>query len=705
MNAAAWIVVRHWPAVAASALLAFLATYVALEFALRIYRATDPVAKRLWLAVGAVAMGSGLWATHFVGMSAAGYPFQAAYETGTTLASWGCGVLAAVAVLVAAARRDAGRVAWLAPALLGGVLAIVMHYVGTEALVVVPAVRYDPRFVAVASLVMLAGSVGTVALFRVLRDADGRSRTRLQVGTAALFGGSLAAMHYLGMASTGFAVDTVCLGRGLDVSVLGGTVGFAAFVFLATMLLMTTLERRADLRAKRLDGSLDRVREELRYVTFNDPVTGLPNRLVFQDRLKQAVARADRAGTSLAVVFVDLDDFKAVDHSWTDSHGEHTLRHVAAVLEDVVRASDSVANVGGDHFLLLMEKVDDGQIAGQVAERIATILRSSCSLASDAPRVTASIGVSVYPVDGSSSTLVGNASAAARAAHADGGNGYRFFEARMNAEAHAKAQWLDDLRRGVERGDFELHYQPKVHARSGRIAGAEALLRWRHPERGLVSPAVFIPLAEQYGLINAIGSWVIDEACRQMGAWRDAGTLHRIAINLSVHQLRRPDLADEIARALARHAIDPSYLVCEMTESDAMDDSVATLDRLERLRTVGVQLSIDDFGTGYSSLSYLRRMPVRQIKIDQSFIGDLERSDEDRSIVRAIIELAHALRLEVVAEGVETDAQRDILQALDCDKLQGYLFARSVPPDEFVRFVQSLASSGDAFMGSLLEAA
>ena len=705
MSAYAWTVVQHWPTVLASAVLAFLSTYVALEFAGRIHRVGDPVAKRLWLCAGALAMGSGIWATHFLGMSAAAYPFAAAYRIDMTLASWVCGVVASLLVLDAAARSDRHRNAWVGRALLGGVAATVMHYVGTEAMVVSPVVRYQAGLVVAALLVMMAGSVATIALFRVLRDADDSRRRRLQIATASVYGGSLAAMHYLGMASTGFAQDSICLSRGLDVSLLGGTVGFAATIFLTMILLMTTLERKADQRARRLDGSLDRVREELRYVTFNDPVTGLPNRLVFQDRLKQAVARTDRDGQSLAVIFVDLDNFRAVDHSWTDTQGEHTLRHVAAVLDEVVRESDSVANVGGDHFLLLMEKVDDGQLAAQVAERIATVLRSSCSLAVDAPRVTASIGISVYPADGSSSTLVGNASVAANAARDGGGNGYRFFEARMNAEAHVKSQWLNELRQAVETNAFELHYQPKVHAKSGRIAGAEALLRWRHPVRGLVSPGVFIPLAEQYGLINAVGSWVIEEACRQMGAWQATGVARRIAINLSVHQLRRPDLADEIAGALTRHAIDPTYLTCEITESDAMEDSVATIERLERLRATGVQLSIDDFGTGYSSLSYLRRMPVRQLKIDQSFVGDLERSDEARSIVEAIIDLAHALRLEVVAEGVETVAQHDILLALGCDKLQGYLFSRPVPSDEFERLVAAEGPRVNAFITSLLEPA
>jgi diguanylate cyclase len=278
---------------------------------------------------------------------------------------------------------------------------------------------------------------------------------------------------------------------------------------------------------------------------------------------------------------------------------------------------------------------------------------------------------------------VNNASTALEASKAAGGNCYSFFERNMDADAHATSEWLEDLKLAVARNELELYYQPKVHAQSGMIAGVEALLRWRHPTRGLVSPAVFIPLAERFGLINELGHWVITEACRQMGAWRDAGIRMRVAINVSVIQLRQPGLAASITSALELHTVDPGLLTCEITESGAMADTIATLAVFKKLQAAGIQISIDDFGTGYSSLSYLRKMPVRQLKIDRSFVMDLGQNADARSVVAAIIELAHALRLEVVAEGVETELQKNVLLELHCDKFQGFLFARPMTAAEF----------------------
>jgi EAL domain-containing protein (putative c-di-GMP-specific phosphodiesterase class I) len=262
------------------------------------------------------------------------------------------------------------------------------------------------------------------------------------------------------------------------------------------------------------------------------------------------------------------------------------------------------------------------------------------------------------------------------AARTEGGHRYAFFEAAMEAEARQRQQWLKELRTAIDQDQFELHYQPKIEAQSGRVSGLEALVRWRHPDKGLVSPSIFIPLAEQFGLINELGRWVIRDACRQLREWSDLGLTLRVAVNLSVHQLRDPLLADDIIAALSRHGIDPQKLICEITESAAMDDAVATSAVFGQLEHAGVALSIDDFGTGYSSLSHLRKLPLHQLKIDRSFVSDVAENDDALSIVRGIIELAHALRLEVVAEGVETRAQQDVLVRLGCDRLQGFLFAK-----------------------------
>jgi EAL domain-containing protein (putative c-di-GMP-specific phosphodiesterase class I) len=290
--------------------------------------------------------------------------------------------------------------------------------------------------------------------------------------------------------------------------------------------------------------------------------------------------------------------------------------------------------------------------------------------------ISASIGIVLYPRDGSLSKAMPHAEAAAGYVKRNGGAAFAIFEPSMLGNAREQVELLRDLRVALTQHQLELYYQPKVHAPTGEITGAEALLRWNHPQRGMVSPAVFVPIAERHGLIGELGEWVIDEACLQARAWRDQGLRMRVAINLSVHQLRRPDLPDRIAAALARHQINPDLLTCEITESVAMEDSDTTMKIFERLAEIGVHISIDDFGTGYSSLSYLRKLPVGELKIDRSFVLDLETSGDACAVVEAVVKLAHTLGLKVVAEGVETEGQNRILRSFGCDQLQGYLFAK-----------------------------
>jgi len=310
--------------------------------------------------------------------------------------------------------------------------------------------------------------------------------------------------------------------------------------------------------------------------------------------------------------------------------------------------------------------------------------------------LSCSVGISVYPDHGQLGELVAYADAAMRVAKRSGGGTYAVFEPKMNVRSLKQLDLQNDLRHAVERGQLTLHYQPKIDARHGQIQGVEALLRWRHPQQGMVSPAVFIPIAERSGLIYGLGNWVIDEACRQMRAWAEAGMRMRVAINISVHQLRRGDLVARIEQALERHQVEASQLLCEITESAVMDDVSGTLRTFEGMERIGVHLSIDDFGTGYSSLSYLRQLSAKQLKIDRSFVNDLESSSDARAIVDAVIHMAHALSLRVVAEGVETPGQRNVLVQLGCDELQGFYFAKPMPADTLMAWAGVKRPQGTA---------
>ena len=490
-----------------------------------------------------------------------------------------------------------------------------------------------------------------------------------------------------------------------------GLIVLSSVALLTTAVIASALRVRMQRRAARLADSLElansrlqQVNDELTRRAFLDPLTGLANRQLFEDRLAHALSRSERSaerigerGTHrLAVLFVDLDRFKPVNDSLGHAAGDQVLKEIARRLRAAARASDTVARIGGDEFVLLMEDMAGLADCTTLARRLVETVGRPIEVAGQPVQVFASIGIVVHPDHGHKDKLVGHADAAMYAAKGAGGNTYTLFEPHMDARALEQMSLQTELRHAVERGQLQLHYQPKIDGRLGQIRGVEALLRWTHPQRGSIPPDVFIPLAERFGLINALGSWVIDEACRQMQAWAEHGIRMRVAINLSVYQLREEDIVGRIERALARHDIEPSQLLCEITESVAMEDLKATQRAFDGLGRLGVFLSIDDFGTGYSSLSYLRQMPARQLKIDRSFVSDIETSSDARAIVDAVVQLAHALTLRVVAEGVETAGQRDILLAFGCDELQGFYFARPMPADHLVDWIEGRKPPGSA---------
>jgi EAL domain-containing protein (putative c-di-GMP-specific phosphodiesterase class I) len=340
------------------------------------------------------------------------------------------------------------------------------------------------------------------------------------------------------------------------------------------------------------------------------------------------------------------------------------------------RGKDVVARVGGDEFLLLLTNVSSQEAIAHVADRLIQGHSQPYAAEGREVMISCSVGIAMYPDGCSHAKLIARADAAMYASKRSGGSKHCFYSNAMDADAEAQFELLRDLRKAVAAKEFELFYQPKIDSKSGKVTAVEALLRWKHPSRGLLLPSTFIPIAERFGLIGAIGNWVIDDACRQSRQWREKGVRMRVAINLSAHQMRQDDIVERITDALQTHKIHPSLLTCEITESAAMEDTKTTQTTFRRLGELGTHLSIDDFGTGYSSLSYLRKLPAEELKIDRSFIQDLEHSADARAVVDAVIKLAHALGLKVVAEGVENQRQQEVLVKMGCDELQGFLFAK-----------------------------
>jgi diguanylate cyclase (GGDEF)-like protein len=393
-------------------------------------------------------------------------------------------------------------------------------------------------------------------------------------------------------------------------------------------------------------------------------------------------------------MFLDLDGFKAVNDAYGHSVGDLLLIEAAKRIGQRVRMQDMIARVGGDEFVFL-GSVGDPADAATVAEQMRTIIREPFRVAGHELQMSVSIGIAMYPGNGTTQReLLTNADAAMYHAKSQGRDSFCFFEATMNAHVQAHLELTQDLRRAIDRKELILYYQPKMEAPDGPVIGAEALLRWEHPTRGLIQPDDFIPLAEKTGLIVPIGEWVLDEACRQMREWHDAGRHNwTMAVNLSPVQFGHPALTQTVQATLERHTLLPRCLTLEITESTAMRDADASEVILRELHQMGVRIAIDDFGTGYSSLLYLKRLPASELKIDRGFVRNLAHDSEDRAIVSAIVALGQTLDLKIVAEGVETVAQQEFLSDMGCDSLQGYLFGRPMPP---AQFLAALADRDDA---------
>jgi diguanylate cyclase (GGDEF)-like protein len=450
---------------------------------------------------------------------------------------------------------------------------------------------------------------------------------------------------------------------------------------------------------------LEAANKQLRHLATHDSLTGLPNRVLLDDRLTQAAAHAERDGHSFAVAMFDLDRFKVVNDSFGHRAGDQLIKEVAHRLAAVARSTDTVARLGGDEFLFIMDRLARREDAVQIVRRAVEALSQPIRIGDIDIHASASIGVAMFPADGKGvDTLIANADAAMYCAKQRGRNNIQCYASGMNAITQDKVKLESDLHAALTLNQLELHFQPKLETMSGAIYGAEALVRWRHPERGLVPPGEFIPLAEACGLIDKIGDWVVNEACRQARAWQLQGLPSlRVAVNLSALQFRNGNLLHMIAAALAAADLEPRFLEVEITESALMSDPEESVKILEQLSRMGVVVSVDDFGTGYSSMAYLRRFPIDKLKIDRTFIGELLSRADDASIVRAIVSLAHNLRLKVVAEGVETSDQLELLRSLGCDQYQGFWFSPAVPAPKFAELLVESRKKAEAETDAMAE--
>ena len=668
---------------------AILASYTALDLAGRLATARGR-AVYVWMTGGALAMGVGVWSMHFIGMLALRLPFALGFDLGITALSLLIAVLSSgfALWLVSQPRLPAWQLAFGALIMGAGISS--MHYTGMAAMRMMPGIDYDPTLFGASLLIAVVASGAALWIAFNLRRSTPYVRLA-RGGAAVVMGIAIVGMHYTGMAAARFDDNSFCgaaltglSGKGLDNLVLVTTLAV-----LIIALLTSLLDARLEARTAVLADSLTLANQELTHLALHDMLTGLPNRTLLADRIQQAIQAVKEQGGCFALMFIDLDGFKPVNDAFGHHMGDQLLREVGLRLREDLRGHDTLARIGGDEFVLLVQLTQPDDAVG-LAERQVGLINRAFKVAEHELKISASIGIALFPGNGSNpQELLMNADAAMYHAKGMGKNGYSFFDVSMNTNARKQLQLLQDLRNALEHEQFCLYYQPKFDAVSGIPVGAEALLRWEHPQQGLLLPATFIDLAEKTGLIIPIGEWVLNEACRQMRLWYAQGYEDwRIAVNLSALQFCHAGLVKSVAAALDRHQLPANSLTLEITETTAMSDADASMTVLQQLSDMGVDLSIDDFGTGYSSLMYLKRLPANELKIDRGFVRDLEHDSDDAAIVSAIVALGQALGLRIVAEGVETDVQQSFLTRLGCNSLQGYLLGHPLPADGFMADIQ-----------------
>ena len=677
-----------------SLIVASLASYTALDLAGRISLLTQPRHRQIWLLGGAAAMGVGIWSMHFIGMLAFSLPIPLGYDVGITAASLAIAILVSYFALYVITRTRLTLPRLTTGGLLMGFGIAGMHYTGMAAMRMQPGIDYDPALFAASIVIAVVASNAALWIAHTLSDAAQTNVLTKRIGAAVVMGFAITGMHYTGMAAAHFAPGAICgVARGINSYWLATTITLFTFAILTVTLMLS----RFDARTTFLQSSVSKLNGQIIKLATFDTLTDLPNRRTLTEYVERAIRTSRRNRRRFAVLFMDLDGFKTINDSLGHSAGDDVLRAFAQRLLQCVRGVDTVARLGGDEFVVLLEDIGSPDDAEHIAESVLERMRAGTWMDGQPLHVTPSIGISLYPDDGEDvDVLLKNADAAMYAAKRAGRATYRFFHATMNDAATRTLRIQNALHDALRAGHFFLEFQPKFRCDTGEMVGAEALIRLRHPELGLLMPLEFIAIAERSGQIVSIGYWVAREACRQIRRWETEGIPGvKVAINLSPRQLAQPDLVARMVEIVRSEHVACEQIMFEITESVAMQDAPRTIETIREFRQCGFDIAIDDFGTGYSSLAYLQQFHVKQLKIDRVFTHGLdEHGHSGSAIIAAVIALAHSLKMDVVAEGVETRSQHEKLRAMMCDEMQGFLLGHPLAPDAFGAFMDEHRNAG-----------
>ncbi|WP_426607946.1 putative bifunctional diguanylate cyclase/phosphodiesterase [Pantoea anthophila] len=667
-----------------SLIVAFVASFTALDTAGRV-AVSQGWPARFWLLVGGTAMGIGIWAMHFIGMLAMMMPMTMRYDVPLTAGSL---LVAILAAMLAFGQTVGGvhltRFRLLRGSLILGAGVVVMHYLGMSALLIEPGPDWNPLLVAFSVLIAFVASA--LALWLAFHLRQGEQHLLLMRSLASLVMGiAIAGMHYVGMAAARFSPSSTMQPHGLSNPGLAVWVTLITLLILSVTLLSSMLD--AQLRAARLAARLNRANQELRQLAMHDNLTALPNRVMLEQQLDLAIKQAMLQESRFAVFYMDLDGFKAVNDTWGHHVGDRLLVAVAERLRSQLTTTMLLVRLGGDEFVLMAEALDITP-ARQLAQKLVKVISTPFELDRYVLHVSLSAGIAIFPLHGRNRhELLFNADAAMYHTKHNGRNGWCLFEPAMSDATQHQLELANDLWEAIERQQMRLFYQPKFSSGGTLLLGFEALLRWQHPLRGLLTPELFLPRAEKTGQIVALGNWVIEETCRQLRSWHNQGHSDwTVSVNLSALQFHQRDLLTTLTRTLAHFQLPASALMLEITETIAMRDPLFSQQRIRELQQAGISVAIDNFGIGYANLLHLKDLDACELKIDRSFINCLRPGSEDATVVSAMLTLAQSLNLRMVAEGVETEEQQHLLTSLGFDALQGYLLGKPTPADRVDAF-------------------
>ncbi|EOX3824699.1 EAL domain-containing protein [Enterobacter quasiroggenkampii] len=664
--------------IAISYLVAFIASFVALDSAGKIPLSSRKAAL-FWRMAGGISLGIGIWSMHFIGMLSMQMPMMMRYDLWLTLASLGVAVIASTTALdiaVAGKKRSLFRPIVATAILSAGVVS--MHYIGMAALMLDGSIIWDRRIVGLSVVIAVVASGTALWLAFRLRD-KGVFIERLLA--ALVMAAAICAMHYTGMSAAHYPEMSHTLPGGIGELGLSIWVSVTTLCLLGVMLIISLVDSHR--RTGRLTDNLRQLNRQLELQARFDALTGLANRHQMDIRMQDCLRSALLSNRQFAVIFLNVDHFKRVNDTWGHSVGDELLITVAQRITSRLTREMTLARLGGDAFILLVPECDDDKLNALLASLLEDV-RRPLSICGHTLSTTISAGVSLYPQDGETlHELKLKADAALHHVKDDGRNGWAHYRSEMSTAIPAKPGFLQELSQALERDQFELWYQPTWYAQEKTIHGFEALLRWRHPEQGVVLPGLFIPSLEQTGLIIPVGNWAIEAACRQLHFWTEQGfSQWTLSLNLSPVQFEQPDIFHIVSSMLEKYSLSPSRLILEVTESTALKNLDRSIELLNAFNHAGITVSIDDFGTGYSNLLMLSVLPAKELKIDKSFVTSMLENEKSYKLVETIMSIARTMEMNVVAEGIETQEQQEVLTRLGCDYLQGYLFSRPLPAEQ-----------------------